>query len=294
MQNDSWFPKTSNLENKDGTALPRRTRQEITLQPVSNKTFGEPDFTIAAVASSGLPVSFTASGACTINGNRIHIARAGSCTVTAHQDGNDNFEAAADVSHSFSIDPAHLVVKAENKTMMYGGVMPAFSVAVSGLVSSEPLGNLAVKTNALPGSPPGEYALMPGGLQSSDYIIDYVAGTLTIKPAQVIVKADNKTSTYGEALPGFTATAFGLAEDDTFESLGNLHFQTTATKESHSGTYAITPEGLSSPNYTFEYINGKVEILPARLKVEADEKRCVYGEPFPEFTLSSLGTCRRR
>ena len=63
-----------------------------------------PDFTISATASSGLPVSFTASGTCTISSNTVHITGVGSCNITAHQAGNSNYNAAPDVSQTFTVN----------------------------------------------------------------------------------------------------------------------------------------------------------------------------------------------
>jgi chitinase len=68
-----------------------------------DKRFGDGDFTVSASASSGLAVSFSASGNCTVAGATIHVTSAGSCTLTASQDGNANYNAAPDVSRTFQI-----------------------------------------------------------------------------------------------------------------------------------------------------------------------------------------------
>lgn len=82
--------------------------QTITFEPnpLPNKTFGDPDSTVDATASSGLPVTFTPSGNCTISGNTVHLTGAGSCTITASQAGNANFNPAPNVVRSFSIAKA--------------------------------------------------------------------------------------------------------------------------------------------------------------------------------------------
>jgi sugar lactone lactonase YvrE len=78
----------------------------IDFAPLANKTFGDPDFTVSATASTGLPVSFTASGNCTITGNRVHITGAGSCTITASQPGDVNNPPAPSVARTFAIGKA--------------------------------------------------------------------------------------------------------------------------------------------------------------------------------------------
>jgi hypothetical protein len=83
-----------------------RGSQAITFAALADKTYGDPDFTLSATASSGLPVSFAATGNCTVSGSTVHLTSAGSCTITASQAGNANYTAAADVQRSFTINPA--------------------------------------------------------------------------------------------------------------------------------------------------------------------------------------------
>src|SRR4051812_27677289 len=72
--------------------------QSIAFAPLPDKSFGDPDFTVAATASSGLPVSFAATGTCSVVGTTSHLTGAGSCTITASQPGNAVFGAAGDVA----------------------------------------------------------------------------------------------------------------------------------------------------------------------------------------------------
>jgi len=80
--------------------------QSIAFAALAGKTWGDADFTVAATASSALPVSFAASGSCTITGAAVHITGAGSCTVTASQAGDANYNAAPDVAQTFAIAKA--------------------------------------------------------------------------------------------------------------------------------------------------------------------------------------------
>jgi Regulator of chromosome condensation (RCC1) repeat/PASTA domain len=83
-----------------------RVRQSITFfPPLETKTFGDPDFGVSAFSSSGLPVSFAASGNCTVGGVTVHLTGAGSCTITASQAGDMTYEPAA-VSATFAIERA--------------------------------------------------------------------------------------------------------------------------------------------------------------------------------------------
>jgi hypothetical protein len=83
-----------------------RVRQSITFfPPLETKTFGDPDFVVSAFSSSGLPVSFAASGNCVVSGVTVHLTGAGSCTITASQAGDMTYEPAA-VSQTFAIERA--------------------------------------------------------------------------------------------------------------------------------------------------------------------------------------------
>ena len=77
--------------------------QQIDFAAPSGRTYGEPDFTIAATATSGLPVSFSASGACSVSGTTVHITSVGACTITATQPGDDTYLAADPVMQTFAI-----------------------------------------------------------------------------------------------------------------------------------------------------------------------------------------------
>src|SRR5207237_578244 len=83
-----------------------KDNQTNTFNALANKTFGDPDFNVSATASSGLAVSFTATGNCTIAGNSVHLTGAGSCTITASQPGHANFNAAPNVPNTFTLSKA--------------------------------------------------------------------------------------------------------------------------------------------------------------------------------------------
>ena len=73
---------------------------------LADKTFGDPDFALFASASSGLAVSYGASGACTVAGSTVHLTGTGSCTITADQAGDATYNAAARWRGRFAIAAA--------------------------------------------------------------------------------------------------------------------------------------------------------------------------------------------
>jgi len=88
------------------TTTAQKASQTIAFGPLPDRTAGDPDFTVSATASSGLTVSFAASGECTVSGTTVHLTGAGSCTITASQAGDSNYAAARDVPRTFQINSA--------------------------------------------------------------------------------------------------------------------------------------------------------------------------------------------
>ena len=87
-----------------GDACTVKKDQTIAFAPIANRTIGDPDFSVFATASSGLPVTLTiASGPATILGNTIHITGIGTVIVRAEQPGNPLWNAAQPVEQSFAV-----------------------------------------------------------------------------------------------------------------------------------------------------------------------------------------------
>ncbi len=87
----------------------QKANQTINFAAIPNKTFGDADFMVSPTATSGLPVSLSASGQCTVTSpspGTVHITAAGSCTITASQGGNGTYNPAPDVQQSFTIGKA--------------------------------------------------------------------------------------------------------------------------------------------------------------------------------------------
>lgn len=87
-----------------GDACTVKKDQTIAFGAIADRTIGDPDFTVSAAASSGLPVTLTiASGPATISGSTIHITGIGTVIVHAVQPGNPLWNAAPPVEQSFTV-----------------------------------------------------------------------------------------------------------------------------------------------------------------------------------------------
>ena len=154
-----------------------KASQTITFDAIPDKTFGDANFSVSATATSGLPVSFAASGNCTVTAGSVHITGAGSCTITASQAGDESFNAAPDVSRSFQI------AKAASATGLFSSSNPSGvgqPVSFSAFVTSgagTPTGSVQFKSDgANLGSP---VALDAGGVATLT-TSSLTAGTHTI------------------------------------------------------------------------------------------------------------------
>ena len=96
---DNWNP----APDVSQTFQIAKGSQTISFDALAGKTLGDADFGVSATSSSGLEVSFAASGACTVTGATVHLTGVGSCTITASQAGDANWKAAASVSRTFAI-----------------------------------------------------------------------------------------------------------------------------------------------------------------------------------------------
>jgi hypothetical protein len=103
--------------------------QAIDFGALADKTYGDPDFTVSATASSGLPVTLGRSGNCTLNMVTVHITGAGSCTITASQAGNSTYSPATDVSRTFMVAKASQTVAVSTPAPATAAANASFSVA---------------------------------------------------------------------------------------------------------------------------------------------------------------------
>lgn len=85
-----------------------KASQTISFAALGAKIFGDPQFGVSAIVSSGLPVSFASTTAtvCTVSGTTVTIVAGGTCTIRASQAGNGNYAAAANVNQSFTVAKA--------------------------------------------------------------------------------------------------------------------------------------------------------------------------------------------
>ncbi|MGH7486374.1 MAG: MBG domain-containing protein, partial [bacterium] len=188
------------------------------------------------------------------------------------------------------INPAPLVLAANNVSRLYGDPNPALTGTVVGLKAGDQA-TATFSTSAVAGSPVGSYPItgvaVPGsGFVASRYSITS-SGTLTVTPAPLTATADNATRIYGDANPVFTGTITGAKNGDAITAA----FSSTANPTSPVGTYPITATltGPIATNYTVTTNSGTLTVTQAPLSVTAADASRLYGDANPAFTGTITG-----
>lgn len=199
-----------------GTLTIDKADQTITFGVLPNKIYGDSDYTVTATASSGLDVSFVSgnTAVATVTGNTIHIAGAGTTTITASQAGDGNYNAATDVPQTLTVDKATQTITfgvLPNKT--FGDADYTISAtASSGLGVTFVSGNTSVATvtgNTIHIVSAGTTTITASQSGGANYnAATDVQQTLTVdKATQTITFSVLPDKTYGDADFTVSATA---------------------------------------------------------------------------------------
>ena len=231
--------------------------QTITFPQLQNVQYGG-TFSFSATASSGQPVTFSASGPCTTSGTTTGV---GLCSITASAAANSTYSTAS-ATQSFTITPAVIAVKAASPTITYGASIPALNYSLSGFVNNDPQsvvnGAPSLSTTANSSSGVGQYPITvaTGTLSAANYDFLYVPGTLTIQQANqaALVLSAASPLSYGQSEPlSVTGGSSGGAVSYTVTSgpcmiTGAQQNQLTATSGTGSCTVSATMAGNSNYN----------------------------------------------
>jgi len=221
---------------------------------------------------------------------------AGTYPITPHGGVSANYNFTY-VNGTLAIGQAVLTITANAASSVYGSplVPPgSLTVSYSGFVNGDGPSSMTVApivtNSATPGSPAGNYTLVPSGAVNPNYVIQYVFGTYTISPAPLTIKGNNASMTYGGTVPSLGVSYTGFVNGDVASNLTTQPTtSTSATSASPAGTYPITATGAVDPNYTISYQAGTMTVGKASLTVTADNKTMPLGGPIPPLTVSYSG-----
>ncbi len=240
--------------NSTAALTVNKADQTITFNPLADKTYGDADFGVSATASSGLAVSFGASGNCTVTSGTVHITGAGSCTITASQAGDTNYNAAPDVPRSFNIAKA-------NQTISFGALgdktygdadFQVSASASSGLtVSFGASGNCTVTGDMVHLTGAGSCTITASQSGDANYnAASDVAHSFNIAKATATVTLSNLSQTYDGNPKSASATTnpAGLNVTFGYALLSPNKVKIAGGNPTNAGSYTVTAT-IDDPNY---------------------------------------------
>ena len=204
------------------------------------------------------------------------------------------------VSGLLTVTNGALIITVDNQSRLYGQTNPPFTAHYSGFVNGQGTNTLsgALTFSCLNGASAqvgtnttvGNYSITATGLTGTNYTIQFVPGTLGIGKAALTVTGANAQRLYGAANPSFTAAISGFANGQTAGVLGGtLSVTSTGVATSPTGSYPISPTGLTSPNYSMNYVNGTLTINAASLTGSVQNAERAYGQTNPVFSVIYSG-----
>jgi hypothetical protein len=263
---------TSSYSNIVPLSTPKAD-QEITFDSLAAYAYGDADFDLAATASSGLSISYTNTydTVAFVTGTMVHIVGIGTTTITASQEGNDQYNAAEPVSWDLVIQPKALeVTGALVEDKVYDGTTDAVIIgaSLSGVVGSDDvvLLNATAGTFASAGAGTGiavTHSMEISGADIGHYTFTPPDLSGDILPRELTITADDKTREECEENPEFTLSYEGFIEG---EGIADLDSEPTvscsADASSPDGTYEILVSGGSAANYALVLVNGTLTVNP--------------------------------
>ena len=214
-----------------------------------------------------------------------------------------------DINHldSTAVDPiavtiakAELTATADDKNVIYGDAVPAYTVTYAGWQGDDDAaaitGTIAFACEYAKGSPVGEYTIVPSGVDAANYTISFVNGKVIVnrksaKSDDITAKqADNEMLVYTAAVnkPTIQAkdTTKTLIEGTdytlSFVGRGETQYAESATAPIHVGDYTAIVAFVG--NYK-DTLTVDFAIAKAPLTITAENKEVIFGENAPVFTV---------
>ena len=194
-----------------------------------------------------------------------------------------------------TITKAALSAKVNDVTKVYGSANPAFTIDYYGLKNGESAPawttNPTFTTDATSSSVVGQYAVKAiNGVPVNYSIGEITAGTLSVTPAPLTIKANDAVRQYYSDEPTFSFTCNGFVNGDDESVLSPIPtISTSASRTSNVGNYEIKVGETNSPNYSISNINGTLTITPRTLTASVGNYDRTYNEENPAFEVNYVG-----
>lgn len=253
--------------------------QDITgLNEFGTVIFGNAPISLASVTGgmSGNPVVITSSNpsVASVSGNNLVINSAGTTTITASQIGNSVYESATEVVRVLTVNKATQSISGFNPTatFVYGDAdvslptQSSISLAIDYSSSNSNVISI-VGGNMLKVIGVGVATIVGSNSGNSNYEALNTTQIVTVNKKALTLAIGSVQITYKDALPTFTGTLSGVANNDQL----NVVYSASVTSLSGAGSYAITASvsGTAFTNYVLSIIPGTITIAKASQTIEA-------------------------
>jgi hypothetical protein len=189
-----------------------RAPQAIVFEAPAGVTFGHPAIVLEATSTSGLPVAFSADGPCRVVADRLIFIGAGSCSLTARQEGDERWASATPSVREIRVARAPQSITFPAPEAMSVGDAPRVldAASTSGLaVAFSADGSCEIVDGALQPTGPGLCAITAAQHGNGDYeAADDVRHVIRIaRMPQRIDFVAPRGATLGDPPIGLSATA---------------------------------------------------------------------------------------
>lgn len=206
---------------------------------------------------------------------------------------------------TMSVTPATLTITANNRTKSYGQAVTfaGSEFTATGLANGDSVSSVilvssgAVASATVVGSPYSIVSSAAIGTGLGNYTIAYANGMLSLNPTTLMITANNRSKSYGQAVTfaGTEFTANGLFNGDAVSGVTLTSAGAAANANVTGLPYSIIPSGAVGSglaNYTISYTSGAFTVSPATLTITANNRTKTYGQTVAftgtEFTASGL------
>ena len=249
--------KYNNVSGGTATLTVNKADQAIawTATPPTAMTVGD-THTLSATATSGDAVAFAISGdAATLAGNTLTAVQAGTVTITASQAGNGNYNAAANVTHTITINKATPTVTAwpTLDAVTYGATLEQALVLVGGTASVEGTFAITDSYNAadVPNAGTHTYNVTFTPSETNKYnVVSGGTATLTVNKADQVIAWTATPPTELTVGDSHTLSATALGGAVAFAITGDAATLADNTLTAvQAGTVTITASQAGNSNY---------------------------------------------
>jgi sugar lactone lactonase YvrE len=177
--------------------------------------------TVNTDSAGSISVSSSTPSVCAVNGTTVSFTGVGTCTLAAIVGAEAGYSAATGPAQSFTVEPAVLIIDADNLSMVYGQAPPAVGYTTVGLVGSDTIPSIGLVvlcgTSATSQSEVGsvQSTSCSGATSTTDYTVIYPPGTMTVTRATQTVSFSSAAPVGaivgGSYVPAASASPSGLA-----------------------------------------------------------------------------------